>query len=107
MQGLRLTVFVLLVIFCSVMALVASGKYTVFYRIHEPPQIDAPPNLLDHVPEVSRPDLRVNAVYRSVKGCINDLFVTSHEIIQMHTKSSAVSQLITVRSKVAIFFPVS
>ena len=34
--------------------------YTVFYRIHAPPQIDAPPTkFLDHVPEVSRPDLRV------------------------------------------------
>ena len=43
---------------------------------------------LDHVPEVIRPDLCVNAVYRSVKCCSNNLFVASHEIIQMYMKNS-------------------
>ena len=76
-----------------------------------PPQIDVPipPNFLDQVPEVSRPDLCVNAVYRSVKCCSNELFVASHEIIQMYVKNSAVSQLSTVtgpKSQIAIF-PVS
>ena len=80
------------------------------YRIlHPPPLIDTPPNFWDHVglPELSRIDLHVNAVYRSVKRCNNDLFIASHEIIQMYTKNSAVSQLITVtgpKSQVAISF---
>ena len=29
------------------------NSYTVFCRIHAPPQIDAPPKVLDHIPEVS------------------------------------------------------
>ena len=38
-------------------------RYTVFYRIHPPPQIDAPSKIFfDHIPEVSRPDLRVSGV---------------------------------------------
>ena len=42
-----------------------------------------------------------------VKRCINDLYVASHDIIQMNTKNSAVSQLITVtgpKSQVDILF---
>ena len=36
---------------------------TIFYRINASPQIDVPPpKFLDHVPEVSRPDLPVNSV---------------------------------------------
>ena len=80
-------------------------KYRILPNTHASPNGRAPPNFWDHVPEVSRPDLRVNAVYRSVKRCSNDLFVASHEIIQMYTKNSAVSQLSTVtgpKSQVAI-----
>ena len=51
---------------------------------------------LDHVPEVVISEIAVNTVYRSIKRCINDLYVASHEIIQMFMKNSAVSQLITV-----------
>ena len=81
---------------------------TVFCQINAPPQIDVPPQkCLDHVPEVSSPDLPVNAVLRSIKCCINELFVAAYEIIQMYMKNSAVSQLITVpgpKSQVAILF---
>ena len=82
--------------------------YRTLPNTHASPNRHPPPSCLDlvHVPEVSRPDLPVHAVYRCVKCCINDLLVACHEIIQMYTKNSAVSQLITVtgpKSQVAIF----
>ena len=66
-----------------------------------------PTKFLDHVPQVSRPDLPVSALKQSVERCVNDLFVASREIIQMDMKNSAVSQLVTgtdPKSEVAILF---
>ena len=37
---------------------------TVFNRIHAPPQIDAPPKFLDHIPEVKNPKSQV-AIFSS------------------------------------------
>ena len=38
-------------------------SYRILPNTRASPQIEAPPQFLDHIPEVSRPDLRVNAVY--------------------------------------------
>ena len=39
-------------------------KYTVFCRIHTPPQIDAPPpKVLDHIPEVSSSKLYMTTLF--------------------------------------------
>ena len=40
---------------------------------HASPNRHDPQSFLDQAPEVSRPDLPVNAVHRCVKRCINDL----------------------------------
>ena len=65
-------------------------RYTVFYRTHAPPQIDAPPKkkFLDHVPEVSGPMIYMTTLFNDRFNAVlsNDLFVASHEIIQMYTK---------------------
>ena len=41
------------------------GVITVFYRIHAPPQIDAPPppKFLDHIPEVSSPKIYMTTLF--------------------------------------------
>ena len=64
-------------------------RYRILPNTRTSPNRRAPPKFSNHiVPEVSRPDLLVNAVKQFVKRCVNDLFVASHEIIQMDTKTA-------------------
>ena len=52
-------------------------SYTVFYRIHAPPQIDAPPKFFDHVPEDSS-----SKIYRTT--LFNDRFNAVLTICLLH-----------------------
>ena len=78
--------------------------YRILLNTHASPDVPPPQKFLDHVPEVSSPKIYMTMQFNDQ---FNTLFVVSHEIIQMYTKNSALSQLITVtgpKPQVAILF---